>query len=85
MADESMDAYDAEHIREALIADPRINALDVQVSLAGSALLVTGNVPTTERRDAIAAVVAELAPGVDIRNDVSVIDLSEPTGQEVIS
>ena len=85
MADEPIDTYDAEHIREALIADPRVNALDVQVSLAGEALVVTGSVPTMERRDAIATVLAELAPGVDVRNDVSLIDLSEPTGQEVVS
>lgn len=85
MVSEPLDAYDAEHIREQLIADPRVNALDVRVELTGSALLVTGNVATEERRTAIADVVTELAPGVEIRNDVSVTSFDEPTGQEVVS
>ena len=85
MADEALDTYDAEHIREQLIADPRTNALDVQVQLAGAALVVTGNVASAERRDTIAQVVRELAPGVEVRNDISVTSFTEPTGQEVVS
>jgi hypothetical protein len=85
MTDGSLSEYDAEHIREALIHDDRVNALDAQVRLAGDALVVTGNVPTEERRQAITTVIAELAPGVEIRNDVNVADLSQPDGQEVVS
>jgi osmotically-inducible protein OsmY len=85
MASESLDAYDAEHIREQLIADPRTNALDVQVSLSGSALVLTGHVISEDRRRVICDVVAELAPGVEIRDDLSVTDLTEPQGSEVIS
>lgn len=86
MTDAALDPYDAEHIREQLIADPRINALDVQVRPAGGALIVTGNVETEERRRLIGEMVEQLAPaGVDIRNDVTVTDMSEPTGQEVVS
>lgn len=85
MADENLDSYDAEHIREKLIADPRTNALDVQVRLAGPALVLTGNVASEERRSLIADVVAELAPGVEVRNDLSVTDMTEPEGQEVVS
>lgn len=83
--DQTIDSYDAEHIREQLIADPRINALDVQVRPAGDVLVVTGNVETEERRQLIGQTVAALAPGTDVRNDVSVTDMSEPTGQEVVS
>lgn len=85
MAEQALDGYDAEHIRERLIQDPRVGALDVQVRLSGGALLVTGNVPTAERKEAIGAVVAELAPDVEVRNDISVTDLSEPTDQEVVT
>ncbi len=85
MAEQALDSYDAEHIREQLIADPRINALDVRVELAGAALVVTGNVAMEERRQTIAEVVAELAPGVEVRNDVSVTSFAEPTDQEVVS
>ena len=85
MADQPLDSYDAEHIREQLIADPRVNALDVQVTLAGGALVVTGNATSEERRDLIGEVVADLAPGIEVRNDVSLIKFTEPTGQEVVS
>ena len=85
MVDEPLGTYDAEHIREQLIADPRVNALDARVELAGSALVVTGNVATEDRRQMIADVVAELAPGVEVRNDVSVTSFAEPTDQEVVS
>lgn len=83
--DQTIDTYDAEHIRERLISDPRINALDVQVRPVGDVLVVTGNVETEERRQLIGQTVASLAPGIDVRNDVSVTDMSEPTDQEVVS
>lgn len=85
MAEQRLSQYDAEHIREALIHDERVSALDVQIRVSGPALVVTGNVPTEERRRAIGDVVAEMAPGVEIRNDVTVTDLSEPDGEEVVS
>ena len=86
MTDAALDPYDAEHIREQLIADSRINALDVQVRAAGHSLVVTGNVETEERRRLIGEVVEQLAPqGLEIRNDVTVANMSEPTGQEVVS
>lgn len=85
MSRQNVDPYDAEHIREHLIADPRINALDVQVRPGGDGLVVTGNVETEDRRRLIGEAVAALAPGVAIRNDVSVTAMTEPTAQEVIS
>ena len=83
--DEERTPYDAEHIRDALIHDPRVNELDVHVRLVSDTLVVTGNVASEQRRDAITQVVAELAPDVALRNDVSVTDLSAPSGQEVVS
>ena len=85
MSDEALDTYDAEHIRERLITDPRVSELDVQVQLAGAALVLTGNVATGDRRQTVAEVVAELAPGVEVRNDISVTSFDEPTDQEVVS
>lgn len=85
MADDTLDSYDAEHIREKLVADPRTNALDVQVRLSGGALILTGTVASAQRRNLIAEVVAELAPGVAVRNDLSVTDMTEPEDREVVS
>lgn len=83
--DEPLTPYDAEHIRDALIHDPRVNELDVHLRQVNDTLVVTGNVASEQRRDAITEVVSELAPDVDIRNDVTVTDLSAPSGQEVVS
>ena len=80
-----MSTYDTEHIREALIRDPRVNELGVQVRMVNDELVVTGDVGSEQRRQAIAEVVGELAPGVALRNDVSVTDLSAPSGQEVVT
>ncbi|MPZ72996.1 MAG: hypothetical protein GEU74_07160 [Nitriliruptorales bacterium] len=42
MAEQRLSQYDAEHIREALIHDERVSALDVQIRVSGPALVVTG-------------------------------------------
>ena len=83
--DERQTPYEAEHIRDALIHDGRVNELDVHVRLVNETLVITGNVASEQRRDAITEVVGELAPGVPLRNDVNVTDLSAPSGQEVVS
>jgi osmotically-inducible protein OsmY len=83
--DEPQTPYDAEHIRDALIHDPRVSELDVHVRLVNDTLVVTGNVATEQRRDAITRVVTELVGDAEIRNDVTVTDLSAPSGQEVVS
>ena len=81
---DELSTYDTEHLRDALIHDPRVNELDVHVQMVNATLVVTGNVASDQRRDAITAVISELAPEVEIRNDVSVTDLSAPSGQEVV-
>jgi hypothetical protein len=83
--DEDRTPYDAEHIRDQLVHDARVNELDVHVRMVNDTLLITGHVASPQRRDAITEVVAELAPDVTIRNDVSVTDLTAPSGHEVIS
>ena len=83
--DDQPTVYDTEHIRDALIHDPRVNELDVHVRVINDELVVTGNVASAERRDAISVVVAELAGDYPVRNDVTVTDLSAPSGQEVVS
>jgi osmotically-inducible protein OsmY len=70
-------AYQAEHIREALLRDPAVGELDVHVAIDGERVVVTGNVGTQERRDAIDVRLAELLPGRDVRNDVSVSTFPE--------
>jgi osmotically-inducible protein OsmY len=69
-------------VQEALAHDPRVNELDVTVTVTGGGVFLDGTVPTEERRDAITAVARTMVPGVDIHNEVTVATLSEPDGAE---
>lgn len=72
--------YLIEHVHRALAQDPRAGALDVDVTVAGGRVFLTGDVPTQERKDAISAVVAELLPDHEICNETSVATLA-PAGE----
>jgi hypothetical protein len=79
MADEPKQ-YVIEHVQRALAQDPRVSALDVEVTLAGGRVFLTGEVPTQERKEAISAVVAEILPDHEICNETSVATLA-PAGE----
>jgi hypothetical protein len=76
-------AYLVEHVRECLIHDPEIGELDVHVAIDGNRVVITGNVSTVERRDAVARAVAGCLPGHEVRNDTTVTDYAEG-GEEVL-
>lgn len=44
----------------------------------GRTVQLSGQVATTQRRDALTAVVAENAPGLTVRNDVRVVATGQP-------
>ena len=78
------DEYLVERIREAIASDPRVNELELQVTVAGEKVFVSGTVATAERRDAIGEVLAAVAPNHEIHNETSVIPLSpEPEVEEL--
>jgi len=64
--------YLVARIREALAEDGRINELNVDVSIAGMKIVLTGHVASDERRDSITEVVKELAPDYEVMNQTSV-------------
>ena len=68
--------YLPEHVHEALLADPRVGEQDLQVRADEHCIHVTGTVATAARRDAVIAVVAELAPGWDICNEVDLLEVA---------
>jgi osmotically-inducible protein OsmY len=78
------DVYQAEHLREALAKDPRVNELELDVSLARGVVYVSGTVGTQARRDAVTEVLRELAPGQDVVNQTSVLSVSPPPEAERI-
>ncbi|HVM20107.1 MAG TPA: BON domain-containing protein [Egibacteraceae bacterium] len=85
MSEQPLDPYATEHLRDALAHDPRVGTLDIHVRAVGDVLVVTGNVTSAEQRDAVDEVLGELVTDTDIRNDVTVAELSEPDGQEAVS
>ena len=71
-------------LQHALATDPRVNMLDVKVMVLSDRIHLTGQVTTEERRKVIAEVVAELLPEVEVRNELTVLEVNHPTQPEVI-
>ena len=71
-------------LQHALANDPRVNALDLKVMISSGRVHLTGRVETEERRLAISEVVIEHAPGMDIRNEVDVLEIGAPGHAEAI-
>jgi osmotically-inducible protein OsmY len=78
-------AYLTERIREVLAHDPRVAELGIAVSVAGDQVLVTGNVATDERRQAVEEVVTPMLGDLVLRNGITVSSLREGDGEEVVS
>ena len=76
--------YLPEHLHEALLADERVGEQDLHLTADEHCLHVTGTVPTQARRDAIVTVIAELAPGWEICNEVELVDVAaDPDVEDV--
>jgi osmotically-inducible protein OsmY len=80
-------AYLIGHIQDALAADDRSRELGVDVTLAGPdpRVVLTGTVSTEAQRQAIGEVVAELAPGYDVVNELAVVSTDEGGGVEELA
>jgi osmotically-inducible protein OsmY len=62
-------------LQEALASDTRVNAQDIRVVVTGGRIHLLGEVCTAQRRAAVDAVVAEVLPGIPVRNELTLIDL----------
>lgn len=71
-------------LEDALATDPRVNALDVRVRICGEKIHLTGEIPTEERRKAATLVVTELAPGIEVLNELTVYELNPTISPEAI-
>jgi osmotically-inducible protein OsmY len=85
MTVESHDPYLGERIRTALAQDSRVNELGVQVAIVGRRVFVTGTVATMERQEAVAIVIAEGFPDLEIHNDVTVQEVGARPSRETLS
>ena len=66
------DEYEVERVRDALARDERVSELELEIRAVGGKVLVTGAVPTEERRRAITDVVREVVPDREVVNETTV-------------
>jgi hypothetical protein len=65
---ETPTAYRAEELRQALAADPRVAEPELDVTIVGDRVVISGTVNTEDRRDAVALVTQEHCPDLSIDN-----------------
>lgn len=71
-------------IQSALASDARTNKLDVKVMICNGKIHLTGQTLTEERRSTIATVVTEAVPDMDVRNELTVMQIGDPAQPEDI-
>jgi osmotically-inducible protein OsmY len=76
--------YLVARLQDALAADSRVNTLDIRVLIVGGRIHLIGEVPTEERREAIHQVTREVLPGHDVRNELTVLELSHAARAESV-
>lgn len=69
-------------IQEALATDPRTGELELDVRIAGGRIFLTGTVSTQERCGAVEVVVREIAPGYQVSNELSCLEVPDPGPEE---
>jgi predicted nucleotidyltransferase len=77
-----MHEYKVAHLRERLAEDERTHELDIQLEYSSGKLLLRGEVPVSERRAAVEQVAREHMPGVTVENQIRVMEVCGPVGQE---
>ena len=76
--------YMVAKIQCALAEDPRVNMLDIKIMVIQNRVHLMGEVMSEERRAAAGDVVSMVVPGIEVRNELRVLDVSRPAEPEVI-
>jgi osmotically-inducible protein OsmY len=77
--------YDEAELQRLLAEDPATAELGIEVVCREGHLVLMGEVESAERRDAIAAKVAEHVPGASVHNDIAITRTQAPSDAEVLS
>jgi predicted nucleotidyltransferase len=77
--------YAVAHLRELLAEDGRTHELDIDIEYADNRILLRGEVPVMERREAVESIVRECLPDCQIENQIRVAFYSEPSEAEEFS
>ncbi|MGH2676187.1 MAG: BON domain-containing protein [Actinomycetota bacterium] len=72
-------------IQRALATDTRTGELELDARIAGGRVFLTGAVATPERREAVERVVREVAPDLEVHNELSVTEEQGPGPAERVS
>ena len=80
-----MDDYAESAVRRLLAEDPRAADLAIRIERHGDHLKLCGEVESPERREQIAAVVAEAFPDLTVHNDLGVTRTHPPHDVEDLS
>jgi uncharacterized membrane protein len=81
-SNDNVPAYDAGAIERALAEDPRTHELGIRADVRDDVVYLRGEVAGEERRRLIAEVVADAAPHLTVRNEVSVAAVHPPGEEE---
>lgn len=76
------DEYIVARALDTLANDSRLGETALNVSVTGDKIFVTGDVATSERRDAITKVLTECFDGFEVVNATSVYDMVETAEEE---
>jgi predicted nucleotidyltransferase len=74
--------YTVAHLREVLAEDQRTHELDIEIEYADNRILLRGEVPVMERREAVESIVRETLPDCQVENQIRVAFYSEPSDTE---
>jgi osmotically-inducible protein OsmY len=81
-ADEAQ--YVEAHVQEALARDQRVNEPELGVTVVKGRVVVSGNVPSEQRREAVTEVVRECCPDLEVENRTTVGRFPEADGVETV-
>jgi osmotically-inducible protein OsmY len=72
------------HLRERLAEDVRTNELDIRIEQQGDRILLRGEVPQEDRRDAVEQIATEIFNSNPIENHIRISRFQEPTSVEAM-
>jgi hypothetical protein len=81
-ADEAQ--YVAAHVQEALARDQRVNEPELGVTVVKGRVVISGLVPSEQRREAVTQVVHECCPDLEVENRTTVARFPEADGVETV-
>jgi hypothetical protein len=77
--------YREESLRQALATDPRVMEQELDVSIAGNRVVISGTITTEDRRAAVTAVARERFPDLQVDNRTVVPTLPAAGGEERVT